>query len=204
MHADATGVFWSSLALMANQQVHGTIEQLGRSVGHYLLSLLLTDALLGVAVWLMFRLFGVHYAAAWGFAAAVLHFVPFVGPTALAIGSITFVAIQFHSLMQGLLLGALTLLLAGLIGVVLQLWLSGKSARMNFAATLVSAIFWSCVWGLPGLVFGTPITIVIKTICGQIPSLRWIDRLLSASPSDGAQASGDAPPQVNEGGRRPI
>src|SRR5580698_6576587 len=121
-----------------DQRLQGTIEQVGRSLGQYLLSLMLTDALLGFAVWGTFRLFGVHHAAAWGIAAAVLHFVPFVGPTVLAIGSIILVAFQFDSLMRGLLLVALTMVIAGLIGVVLQLWLSGKSARMNFAATFLS------------------------------------------------------------------
>lgn len=179
------------------EQVQGTIEKVGRSLGQYLLSLLLTDALLGVAVWGTFRLFGVHYAAAWGLAAAVLHFVPFVGPTVLALGSVTLVAIQFESLMRGLLLGALTLVLAGLIGVVLQVWLSGKSARMNFAATLLSAIFWSWVWGLPGLVLGTPITIVIKAVCSQIPSLRWVDTMMSERPRDGARVREIAPPRVS-------
>jgi predicted PurR-regulated permease PerM len=182
-----------------DQRLQGTVEQVGRSLGQYLLSLILTDALLGFAVWGTFRLFGVHYAAAWGIAAAVLHFVPFVGPTVLAIGSITWVAVQFDSLMRGLLLGALTMVIAGLIGVVLQLWLSGKSARMNFAATFLSAIFWCWVWGLPGLVFGTPITIVIKAICSQIPSLRWVDSMLSEHPPGGAPLRGIALTQVNQG-----
>jgi predicted PurR-regulated permease PerM len=160
--------------------------QVGRSLGKYLLSLLVTDALLGIAVWATFRLFGVHYAAAFGFAAAILHFIPFVGPAILAVGSIAFVAIQFDSVLRGLLLGGLTVVLAGLIGVVLQVWLSGKSARMNFATSFLSAIFWTWVWGLPGLVFGTPITILIKTVCSQIPSLRWVDNMMSERPRDGA------------------
>jgi predicted PurR-regulated permease PerM len=182
-----------------NQPVQTAIAQVGRSLGQYLLSLVLTDALLGLAVWGTFRLFGVHYAAAWGLAAAVLHFMPLIGPTALAIGSFTLVAIQFHSLARALLLGALTIVLAGSIGVVLQLWLSGRGARMNVAATFASAVFWVWVWGLPGLVFGTPITIVFKAICAQIPSLRWLDSLMSERPRNGASGHGIALTGVNQG-----
>ena len=174
----------------------GIVGVVGRSLWQYLLSLILTDALLGVAVWLMYRLFGVHYAAVFGLAAAILHFIPFVGPTLLAIGSITFVAIQFHSLLHGLLLGALTIALAGLIGVVLQVWLSGRTARMNFAATFLSAMFWTWVWGLPGLIFGTPITIALKAICSEIPGLRWGDALMSQRPHDGAASRPGALTQV--------
>jgi predicted PurR-regulated permease PerM len=170
-----------------NQRVGGsTIRRVGRSLWQYLLSLIVTDVLLGVSVWLMFRLFGVHHAAAFGLAAAVLHFVPFLGPTLLAVGSATIVAIQFDSLLRGLLLGGLTIVLAGLIGVVLQVWLSARTARMNLVATFLSAIFWVWVWGLPGLIFGTPITIVLKTLCSQIPGLRWIDSMMSQRPHNGA------------------
>jgi predicted PurR-regulated permease PerM len=173
-----------------------TIGLVGRSLWQYLLSLIVTDALLGVAVWLTFRLFGVHYAAAFGLAAAILHFVPVLGPTVLAVASFTFVAIQFDSLLRGLLLGGLTIVLAGLIGVILQVWLSAKGARMNFTATFLSAIFWVWVWGLPGLVFGTPITIALKTLCSQIPSLRWVDTLMSARPHNGAASDPAALTQV--------
>jgi predicted PurR-regulated permease PerM len=183
-----------------------------RSLHQYLVCLVLTNTLLGLAVWGAFALTGVHYALAWGFAAAVLHFVPYVGPAAIAIGSTVFAAVQFDSLANGMIIGGMTVLLSTLICVVLQTWLTGRSVRMSTIAVFVSLLFWSWIWGLPGLVLGIPIMIVIKAICSQIPQMGWFDALLaqrtrrraspasranlSPVPRDGAGASEFALPEV--------
>jgi predicted PurR-regulated permease PerM len=193
-----------------------TFLEVTRSLHQYLVCLVLTNALLGIAVWGAFALLGVHYAGAWGFAAAVLHFIPYVGPIAIAVGSTVFAAVQFDSLVHGMMIGGVTVLLSTLICVVLQTWLTGRSVRMNTVAVFVSLLFWSWIWGLPGLVLAIPIMIVIKAICSQIPQMEWFDALLaqrrrrrpSPSPSaaratqlapvprDGAVASGFALPEV--------
>jgi predicted PurR-regulated permease PerM len=191
--------------------IRETFAQIQHSLLQYLGCLVLTNTLLGLSVWGAFWLLSVHYAAAWGLAAAVMHFVPFFGPTLIAGGSAVFASVQFDSLARGLLVGAITLALSSLIGVVLQTWLSGRSARMNTVAMLVSVLFWSWLWGLPGLVLGTPITIVFKVICSRVPRLAWFDALLgqrrrpaagsqrvilSSVPRDGAPDSSIALPEV--------
>jgi predicted PurR-regulated permease PerM len=194
-----------------------TFLEVARSLHQYLVCLALTNALLGLAVWGAFALLGVHYALAWGFAAAVLHFVPYVGPTAIAIGSSVFAAVQFDSLVHGMMIGGVTVLLSTLICVVLQTWLTGRSVRMNTVAVFVSLLFWSWIWGLPGLVLGIPIMIVIKAICSQIPQMEWFDALLaqrarrhtsparrtqlSPVPRHGAGATGFALPEVSSSRR---
>lgn len=155
-----------------------TLTQIQHSVHQYLGWLVITNTLLGLSVWGAFWILGVHYAAAWGFGSAILHFVPYFGPAVIALGSAVFASVQFDSLAQGLVVASITLALSSVIGVVLQTWLSGRSAQMNTVAMFVSLLFWSWIWGLPGLVLGTPITIVIKAICGQIPALAWVDALL--------------------------
>jgi predicted PurR-regulated permease PerM len=172
-----------------------TFLEVTRSLHQYLGCLVLTNTLLGLSVWGAFALLGVHYAAAWGFAAAVLHFIPYVGPTAIALGATVFASVQFDSLARGVVTGGITVVLSTLICVVLQTWLTGRSVRMNTVAVFVSLLFWSWLWGLPGLVLGIPIMIVVKAICGQIPKMEWFDALLaqrarkSASPARRAQLS---------------
>ena len=83
---------------------------------------------------------------------------------------------------------------------------------MNTVAVFVSLLFWSWIWGLPGLVLGIPIMIVIKAVCSQIPQMEWFNTMLgqrrrrtaSAArrgslrpvPRDGAGAPGFALPEV--------
>jgi predicted PurR-regulated permease PerM len=194
-----------------------TFLEVTRSLHQYLGCLVLTNALLGLSVWAAFALLGVHYAAAWGFAAAVLHFIPYVGPTAIALGATVFASVQFDSLVRGLVTGGITVVLSTLICVGLQTWLTGRSVRMNTVAVFISLLFWSWLWGLPGLVLGIPIMIVVKAICGQIPKMEWFDALLaqrarksapparraqlSPVPRDGATTSDFALPEVTPGKR---
>lgn len=152
--------------------------QVERSLHHYLAVLVATNALLGLAVWGTFALFGVHYALAWGLAAAVTHFVPYVGPAMIAVGSAVFASVQFDSIPRGLVIAATTLAFSSIIGVGLQTWWSGRSTRMNTVAVFVSLVFWSWIWGLPGLVLGTPLTLVFKAVCAHIRWLGWVDALL--------------------------
>jgi predicted PurR-regulated permease PerM len=163
--------------------------QIERSLRRYLGVLILTNAMLGLAVWGTFELLGVHYAAAWGIAAGVLHFVPYVGPVLIAGGSGIFSSVQFDSLARGLVIAGTTLGLSSLIGVVLQTWLLGRSARMNMVALFVTLLFWGWIWGLPGLVLATPIMMAFKAVCSQLPSLAWIDALLDGQ-ERAAAASG--------------
>jgi predicted PurR-regulated permease PerM len=163
----------------AIQEVFGLIE---RQMRQYLGLLLITNAILGVSLWAAFSLLGVAHAAMWGGAAALLHFVPYVGPAVIAIGSGLLASVQFDSLARGVLVGATTVALSTTIGVALTTWLAGRTARMNTIAIFVSLLFWSWLWSLPGLVLGTPITMGLKVVCNKWQRLRWLDALLEGHP----------------------
>jgi predicted PurR-regulated permease PerM len=163
----------------AIQEVFGLIE---RQMRQYLGLLLITNAILGVSLWAAFSLLGVARAAMWGGAAALLHFVPYVGPAVIAIGSGLLASVQFDSLARGVLVGATTVALSATIGVALTTWLAGRTARMNTIAIFVSLLFWTWLWGLPGLVLGTPITMGLKVVCNKWQRLRWLDALLEGHP----------------------
>jgi AI-2 transport protein TqsA len=44
---------------------------------------------------------------------------------------------------------------------------------------LCAFFFWDFLWGIPCAFIGLPVTIALFTICEQIPSGRWIAKLLS-------------------------
>jgi len=162
--------------------------QLTKAMHRYLGVVVLTNVVLGAAVWGTFHLLGVDRAGAWGLAAALLHFVPYVGAAAFTLGAALLASIQFHSLAHGLLVSGSGLGLSALIGVVLQTWLSGRSVRMNTVAVFISLMVWGWLWGLPGLLLATPLTVCIKVVCDHFPDLHWLSSLLDQR---GAQ---DEPP----------
>jgi predicted PurR-regulated permease PerM len=154
------------------------LRELEHTVHRYLVVVIVTNALLGLATWGAFRLFGVKDAAVWGALAALAHFVPYVGPAVIAAGSTMIATLQFSSLAQGLWVGGATLLLSTVIGVLLTTWWSGRTARMNVIAVFLTLLFWGWIWGIPGLFLGTPIMMGLKVIAAHRPALRWLDAAL--------------------------
>ena len=61
------------------------LEEAGQRISRYLLMQTIINSSFGLAVGLALYLIGVPYAMLWGFFAAVLRFIPYVGPFAAAI-----------------------------------------------------------------------------------------------------------------------
>ncbi len=163
---------------LPNEDGMQVISDMQVQLQRYVWVVLLTNTVLGLCTWLAFLAMGVEYAGAWGVAAGVLHLVPYLGPAATALGSGVAASMQFDSIGQGLLVVSTVLALTTLIGVVLTTWLSGRAARMNMPSLFMSLLFWGWLWGLPGLLLGTPITMAIKVACTHTESLAWLGQLL--------------------------
>ena len=92
------------------------LEEIDVQVQRYLLAMLASNALLGVGTWLAFLALGLDQAGVWGVAAGVLHFVPYLGPALIALGSGVAAFLQFGSLLYALAVAGASLLVAGTIG----------------------------------------------------------------------------------------
>jgi predicted PurR-regulated permease PerM len=153
-------------------------DQIRLQMQLYLGVLAVTNTVLGVLIWAAFRALGVPHAVVWGFAAALLHIIPYAGPAVIAVGSGLVTAVQYNSLGKGLAVAGVTLLLTTIIGMVISTSLAGRASRMNTTMVFVSLLFWGWLWGLSGLLLGIPITMAIKVLCARVESLGWIDDLL--------------------------
>lgn len=69
------------------------------------------------------------------------------------------------------------LVIFSLKGLLLELAIMGRAARINGVAMFVSLLFWSWIWGLVGMIVAVPITMVIKTVCERVDSLQPISEL---------------------------
>jgi hypothetical protein len=57
-------------------------------------------------------------------------------------------------------------------------WLYGASTGVSAVALVVSAIFWTWLWGSIGLLLATPLTVCIAVLGRHVPQLRFLDILL--------------------------
>jgi predicted PurR-regulated permease PerM len=154
------------------------LEEIDAQVQRYLLAILASNALLGVTTWLAFLALGLDQAGVWGVAAGVLHFVPYLGPALIALGSGVAAFLQSGSALYALGVGGVSLLLAGLIGFGFMTWLQSRFARVNAAVLFIALLFFGWLWGVWGLLLGAPLVAIAKVIFDRVESLKPAGDLL--------------------------
>jgi predicted PurR-regulated permease PerM len=154
------------------------LEEIDRQIERFLLARLFISVIVGVVVWIGFRLLGLREAGIWGVVAAVLFAVPYVGPTMVTLGAAVAGFVQFGSLAMAGAAGGLTLAIAAIEGNVLTPWLMSRAGRMNAVAVFVSLLFWGWIWGVWGLLLAVPIMAAAKAVCERIDDLSSYAELL--------------------------
>lgn len=154
------------------------LDEVDVQIQRYLLSMLISNVLVGVGTWLAFEALGLEYAGVWGVAAGVLHFVPYLGPASLAIACGVAAFLQFDSLPHAIAVAGASLLIAGAVGHIFMTWLQSRFARVNAAVLFISLLFFAWLWGVWGLLLGAPLVAIAKVICDRVESLKPVSELL--------------------------
>lgn len=126
--------------------------------------LLVTNSVIGLAVWGAFAYAGLPDAAGWGITAAVLHVVPYLGMALLTgLGAAeTFLAHGTVGAAFGM--AAFLVTLSTLVGTVVAAWLQGRASKMNAAAVFIGVVFWGALWGVWGLLLGPALVVLMKVV----------------------------------------
>ncbi len=156
------------------------LDEVGEQIQRYLLVQLATSVIVGVATGLAFLALGLNNSGAWGVVAGVTNLVPYIGAAIVGGGSAIVGFIQFDSLDKALLIGASSFAIHALIGNLLTPWLTGRAGRMSPFAVFVGVLAFGWLWGPVGLILGTPILMVVKTICDRVDELKPVGEFLGA------------------------
>lgn len=174
------------LALAGESEVHLTsraAKEAAANVTRYLRQQLLVNAIHGTAVGLLLWWIGVPNPLVWGLLATVLRFLPYIGPV---IASLAPILVSFASsdgwsqtwITTGALVG-----LELVTNNVLEPWMYGACTGISPLAILVSAAFWTWLWGPVGLVLSTPLTVCLLAVGKHFPHLRFLDVLFGDEPA---------------------
>jgi predicted PurR-regulated permease PerM len=155
----------------------------GARISRYLLMQFVINASMGVAVGVGLYLIGVPYAALWGLAAALLRYIPYIGPWIAAVLPITVSLVTAPGWEQVALVVGLFVVLELVSNNVMEPLLYGHSVGLSSLAVIVAAIVWTWLWGAVGLVIATPITACLVVLSRYVPALGFIDRLLGQRPA---------------------
>lgn len=150
------------------------LDEAARRVSRYLLMQTIVNSTFGVLVAIGLWLIGVPYALLWGAFAAVLRFIPYVGPWLAALMPVALSLAVFPGWTRPLLVVGLILVLELFSNMVMETLLYAQSAGVSEVALLVSVAFWTWLWGPVGLLLATPMTVVLVVFAKHVPELAFV------------------------------
>jgi predicted PurR-regulated permease PerM/methylmalonyl-CoA mutase cobalamin-binding subunit len=157
-------------------------HDVGERVGRYLRMLFLINMSYGVAVALGLWLIGVPSAIMWGVLGFMLRFLPYIGPWISALGPILVSLAVTDGWTQPLLVMAMYVVYELLLNNVAEPMLYGSSVGVSSFGVILSAIFWTWLWGPFGLVLAMPMTVCLIVTSRYIPQLRFLNVILADQP----------------------
>jgi predicted PurR-regulated permease PerM len=159
------------------------LEDAGTRVSSYLRMQFLVNAAFAGLLTAVLSLIGLPTPLLWGVLAGLARFVPYVGP--LVGGSLPFcVALAvFPGWQQPLLTLGLFIVIELSVAYVVEPWLYGAHTGVSSLAILVSAAFWTAIWGPIGLVVSTPLTACLVVLGRHVPRLEFLHVILGDDPA---------------------
>ncbi len=150
-----------------------------RSVSTYLATLTLVYAVLGTATSLAMWAAGMPHPVLWGLVAAVLNFVPYLGPLAclLVIGAVSLVT--FDDPLRAMVAPGLYLVLTTVEGNLVTPVVLGRRFAINPLVLFTWVFVWAWMWGVAGALVAVPLLTTLKLVAEQIPSASWIVKAIA-------------------------
>jgi predicted PurR-regulated permease PerM len=180
------------IRLIGKGQIHITttaLDDAASRISRYLMAQAIVNGTYGIAISLGLWAIGYFVGGKsfpsfvlWGLLCAVLRFIPYVGPWIAAAFPLTLSLAVYHGF--GVFIGVIALFVVIELASnnLMEPMLYGASTGMSTVAILVSAVFWTWLWGAIGLVLATPLTVCLVVIGKYVPQLQFLDILLGDEP----------------------
>ncbi|HEX4414006.1 MAG TPA: AI-2E family transporter [Lacipirellulaceae bacterium] len=179
------------IQLFGRTHMHATAEAFhdaaGR-VGNYLRTLFLINAAYGFAAAAGLLIIGVPGAITWGVLGFSLRFIPYIGTwISASLPIIVSVALSPGWTQPVLVLGWY-LVMELIFNNVVEPLVYGSTTGVSTIGVMLSAIFWTWLWGPIGLILSMPMTVCLLVAARYVPQLRFLTILLAeqspASPAE--------------------
>lgn len=164
------------------------MNEITRQIQRYLAVQLLTSLMVGLAVGTAFWALGMEHFAVWGIVAAILDLIPYLGSLALALTSAVVALTQFGSLEKSFLVASICVGLHIISGNIIAPYLTSRASRLSTVVVFVGVLAWGWLWGVWGLLLGTPILMSMKAVFDRVDDLKAVGDLLGGSDSVKSEA----------------
>lgn len=170
------------IRLIGSRRIGATtraIDDASERIIHFLFMKLLVNIFYGIIISIGLYFIGVPNAILWGGMAALLRFIPYLGAMIAAIVP----CLLALTISTNWIIPLLTISLFGILdlitGNVIEPLVFSSGTGISSLALIVSAVFWTLLWGPIGLLLSIPLTVCIVVMGRHISSLSFLNILLS-------------------------
>jgi predicted PurR-regulated permease PerM len=154
------------------------LNDAGERLSRYFVSQFVVNLAFGMTIWIGLSVLRFPQALLCGTLAGVMRFVPYVGVGLAAL----FAAVLALAVAPGWSLAVSTvgvfILLDIVVGQLVEPHLYGHATGLSPLAVVVSAIFWTALWGPAGLILSTPLTLCLLIAGRHMKGLGVLEVLL--------------------------
>jgi predicted PurR-regulated permease PerM len=165
------------------QRTTAALDDAGKRLSKLFLTQIVFNAIFGLAIGIGLELIGVPSAPLWGLIAMILRFVPYIGALISAVFPLILAAAVGSGWQMLVLTAALFVVLELLAGQVIEPLIYGHSSGLSPVAIILSASFWTWLWGPVGLVLATPLTVCLVVVGRHVDRLRFLNIMLGDQPA---------------------
>jgi predicted PurR-regulated permease PerM len=158
------------------------LAEAGARVSTYLLAQLVVNVIYAVPIWLGLWLIGVPNALFFGLVTLVMRFVPYIGSAISAILPLLMAFAVSPDWSLVLWTAALFMVVELVTSNIIEPWFYGQRTGVSPLAVIISAMFWTWLWGPMGLIIATPLTVCLVVIGHHVPSLRLFPIMFGDKP----------------------
>ncbi len=155
------------------------LRDINERVGHYLFSLAVIYLGVAVAATVVMALLGFPNAIMWGVCMGLASFVPFIGPPAIIVMIGLVGLLTFDEWGRIVAVPALLTVVHFAESQYITPTFVSRRCALNTIAVFVTIAFLGWMWGAIGAIVAVPLLILISTVAAHLPSLRWLEVLLS-------------------------
>ncbi|WP_246738643.1 AI-2E family transporter [Bradyrhizobium sp. CCBAU 051011] len=136
------------------------LNEIEDHLGGYLLTVTMINVGVGIATGLICAITGMPNPASLGALAAILNFIPIIGPVAMFAVLVVVGLVAFPTISAGLLAPTMFAAMTFLEGHFLTPMIVGRRLALNALAVFIVLAFWTWLWGPMGAFLSSPLLIV--------------------------------------------
>lgn len=174
------------IRLAGSSDLHRTtvaMDDAARRLSRYFLGQLALNSAFGIVIGVGLWIIGVPSPVLWGIFALVMRFVPYIGAFLSAVLPIALAAAVDPGWSMVVATFLLFVIVEPIVGQIIEPLVYGHSTGLSPFSVLVSALFWTWLWGPVGLLLSTPLTVCLVVLGRHVDRLEFLDVLFSNRPA---------------------